>query len=62
MMLRRKKLRQDEGFDRVQREVLLAVKVSEEEIEAAATSPRSSRTFEPREPATISASFALATR
>ena len=39
MMLRRKKLREDEGFDQVQREVLLAVKVSEEEIEAAATSP-----------------------
>lgn len=39
MMLRRKKLREDEGFNQVQREVLLAVKVSEEEIEAAATSP-----------------------
>jgi hypothetical protein len=39
MMLRRKKLREDEGFDQVQREVLLAVNVSEEEIEAAATSP-----------------------
>ena len=39
MILRRKKLREDEGFDQVQREVLLAVKVSEEEIEAAATSP-----------------------
>src|SRR6266567_120483 len=39
MMLRRKKLRVDEGFDQVQREVLLAVKVSEEEIEPAATSP-----------------------
>src|SRR5712692_443387 len=39
MMLRRKKLREDEGFNQVQREVLLAVKVSEEEIEAVATSP-----------------------
>ena len=39
MMLRRKKLREDEGFDQVQREVLLAVKVSEEEIESAANSP-----------------------
>src|SRR6266496_4958100 len=39
MMLRKKKLRGDEGFDQVQREVLLAVKVSEEEIEAVATSP-----------------------
>ena len=39
MMLRRKKLRRDEDFDQVQREVLLAVNVSEEEIEAAATSP-----------------------
>jgi hypothetical protein len=39
MMLRRKKRREDRGFDQVQREVLLAVKVSEEEIEAAATSP-----------------------
>jgi hypothetical protein len=39
MMLRRKKLREDEGFDQVQREVLLAVKVSEEEIDAVATSP-----------------------
>src|SRR5438552_16462614 len=38
-MLRRKKLRGDEGCDQVQREVLLAVKVSEEEIEAVATSP-----------------------
>ena len=39
MMLRRKKLREDEGFDQVQREVLLALKVSEEEIESAANSP-----------------------
>jgi hypothetical protein len=39
MMWRRKKLREDEGFDQVQREVLLAVKVSEEEIERAANSP-----------------------
>ena len=39
MMLRRKRLRKDEGFDQVQRGVLLAVKVSEEEIEAVATSP-----------------------
>src|SRR3984893_6333617 len=39
MMLRRKRPREDEGFDQVQREVLLAVKVSEEEIEAAANSP-----------------------
>ena len=39
MMLRRKKLSGDEGFDQLQREVLLAVKVSEEEIEAVATSP-----------------------
>jgi hypothetical protein len=39
MMLRRKRLRKDEGFDQVQREALLAVKVSEEEIEAVATSP-----------------------
>src|SRR6266404_7580027 len=38
MMLRRKKLSGDEGFDQLQREVL-AVKVSEEEIEAVATSP-----------------------
>ncbi|HXI88837.1 MAG TPA: hypothetical protein VNO24_02370 [Blastocatellia bacterium] len=39
MMLRRKKLSGDEGFDQLQREVLLAVKVSEEEIEEVATSP-----------------------
>jgi hypothetical protein len=39
MMLRRKKQTEDQSVDQVQREVLLAVKVSEEEIEAAATSP-----------------------
>jgi hypothetical protein len=39
MMLWRKKLRHDEPFDLVQREVLLAVKVSAEEVEEAATSP-----------------------
>ncbi len=38
-MLRRKKPREDECLDRVRRQVLLAIRVSDDEIEAAATSP-----------------------